>query len=250
MNDLNNMKNKNEKLLSKYMIYRVMSLDTETKNIPNTINFRPITGGYIDQDKFGITESGDVIYVTNRNTWAEIFEHGLLLSLSPVIFIQQEPKNITGERESSYTKMSHPTRPYMSANFLQRVETHCRKLFPKYYTKPKKTKEKSNKLRAKTKRSRKFKVEKPQKNIFYAQNQQDQQDQQDTKEELVNKCFTEWSVDTCSICKDSAHTVMHYKSVFTKNGSYMCDECSRFECCPGCGWDTGGSVCRTCLSEY
>ena len=50
----------------------------------------------------------------------------------------------------------------------------------------------------------------------------------------------------CEICNIKKNTTKIYNSIFSKNGSMLCNDCCVNECCPGCGWESGGDVCSSC----
>ena len=54
----------------------------------------------------------------------------------------------------------------------------------------------------------------------------------------------------CDSCGIEGYDVYKYNSVYNKNGSNLCDLCAENECCEGCGWESYGSLCEYCKSDF
>lgn len=57
----------------------------------------------------------------------------------------------------------------------------------------------------------------------------------------------------CEICgkaEGKNGSIIQIESVFSEEGTMMCNNCSINECCDGCGIETGGSLCIDCKQEY
>ena len=55
--------------------------------------------------------------------------------------------------------------------------------------------------------------------------------------------------ELCSCCGKISKDVRKYKSTFNIRGSLLCNECSSYETCPSCGYDSAGSLCKFCRYE-
>lgn len=53
----------------------------------------------------------------------------------------------------------------------------------------------------------------------------------------------------CDICGKSEILPKYYNSISSDNGVFMCDNCASAECCQGCGFESGGSLCKYCRSD-
>ena len=69
---------------------------------------------------------------------------------------------------------------------------------------------------------------------------------------LCYQCIENNYGQKCSCCGKRNHTVQYYKSCYSiDEESLLCDSCYSCECCPGCGcgYESGGELCRLCRSE-
>lgn len=217
-----------------------MSLDDFEEK--NTSKITPLKG-FADCKSFGLTPWGDIVRIADTSTWAGVFENGLSIEYQCVAEYLVKPVE-------SVVHRSVPINIPQRKSYDSGVEYHDKKYYKENTKIPKtlqRTPEHPAKMKklAKTLRSRKKKVDKPSKYIssdvctkkdLYIYNSECECDQ----------CADNLEWRTCDCCGKVDLPLRVYLHCYHDTSSKMCDDCARYEICPGCGMYSGGSLCRFC----
>tara|TARA_B110000908_G_C10109401_1_gene382310 strand:- start:33 stop:707 length:675 start_codon:yes stop_codon:yes gene_type:complete len=221
-----------------------MSLDaTEEKNTQSDV--RPISGSFSDKDSFGVNKKGELVRVADTSTWAGVFENGLNVEDQ----YRREARN--NEIESViWTPPQHNIQPVSNYDCFKKYEDIETRYYDKKQYEPRgelpTTHTASNKQREKTARSRKRKVAKLSKMLLHQG-----YDFICGPDQITCECYQcednrEYIDESTCDCCGEEKDVNHYNSIYSKEGTEMCNKCAMYECCRGCGWDSGGSLCICC----
>ena len=66
---------------------------------------------------------------------------------------------------------------------------------------------------------------------------------------LCYQCIENNYGQQCGSCGKRNYTVQYYKSNYSIDRELLCDSCYLHECCPICGYESGGEICRLCRSK-
>jgi hypothetical protein len=224
-----------------------MSLDTNEKNITQ---ITPI-GMFADGNSFGIHD-GVLVNIADTTTWAGVFKNGLSVDeqffhqiyVRPVDSVIPTPINTNSKAYHYYfdyfDDLDH-------LDDLDRLNDLNHKQKREQYG----ISSRSKKSKEKTARSRQRKRKKPQKIM--------------SQQEIVSGCGYDQLICNCYQCIENKKTFIeqricdccgngnddlnYYNSIYSESQTKMCDSCAMCECCPSCGWESGGSYCRYCRSE-
>lgn len=204
-----------------------MSLDdSQQKNMKIT----PI-GNFKDGMEYGLTNTGELVHISETSTWAGIFKNGLSVNKQ----LESRVRDVETVIQTTNTK-NIQLKTYYSNSPLHETEYKKVKQNSKHTT----SRLSSCKQLKKTARSRRKKTwsrEKPPQVV------------EDKPAQLCN-CDQCNENNTCNCCGKLAYgDIKHYNSIFSSIGTWMCHLCAKDECCRSCGWESGGEYCRYCRSS-
>ena len=226
-----------------------MSLDSEeTKNknknmstfglpLPKCrINIRiRSVGNFIDNDSIAFDMNDNFVRITNRDSWAAVFTHGLSVE-----------KEIRLNRKRVAAKASIPVKDKDKKKQEQKMFDYdgIDAVLGKFSLKPaKKRKEKKPRVSAKKLAKRLRSRARPMK---------DDRDCVGHLSDPIDPVYDEKEyyegIGICDCCGVKKH-IYPYRSIYSPSGTKMRGYCVQCECCPGRGWESGGSLCRYCRSE-
>jgi len=251
-------------------------LDFE-ENVRIETKFTIITHFKQTNDTFGFTSNGDVIYITKYGmfdldpniqltvtpslSFCDVFKHGITLD-SQFQFEISKARQV----ETVIQKKILTNKKYFEIYDLDKYDLDKYDLdkydLDKYdlYNNKKTAKsasfmlnKKNIKQISKTARSRKKKIFKPNKLNEIENNKPFPNDilYLDICNEnqyicQCNQCIINKTCQCCGVDKE----LTKYNSIYSINGSLMCDDCAKYECCGNCGWESGGSYCNYCRFVY
>jgi hypothetical protein len=251
-----------------------MSLQDESNSIKNLdfqeINtkksFKIIKNFQKTNDTFGVLLNGDVIYITKYGMY-DLYPNIQLTVIHDLSFCDVFKHGITLNSQFEYEiSKAKPVETVIQKKILkQNLEKYDLEKYDleKYDMYTNKNTEKSNRVMlnknikqlSKTARSRKKKILKPNK-----LNEMEMENTEPFHNDTVYICDINQSIckcdqcitnQTCQHCGSSYKQLSLYDSIYSSiDGTIMCDNCAKYECCPNCGWESGGSYCNYCRSDY